>query len=123
VDSAALMENAARLPQGLDNCFAVTHTDHSPTTTKAFFFFMGKKRMTLKTVYQQIVIVVDRDELAKMLLAQPGFEIEKIEDKQNEVHFIFGRKDDCNMSLPLFSREEEQKLFSLQEELRHARRL
>jgi hypothetical protein len=44
--------------------------------------------MILKTVYQQIVIVVDRDELAKMLLAQPGFEIEKIEDKQSEVHFI-----------------------------------
>jgi hypothetical protein len=79
--------------------------------------------MILKTVYQQIVIVVDRDELAKMLLAQPGFEIEKIEDQQSEVHFIFGRKDDCNMSLPLFSKEEEQKLFTMQEELRQARRL
>src|SRR5687767_7955868 len=73
--------------------------------------------MTLKTIYQQVVIVVDRDELAKMLLAQPGFEIEKIEDKQSEVHFIFGRKDDCDMSLPPLSREEEQKLFSMQEEL------
>jgi hypothetical protein len=55
--------------------------------------------MILKSAYQQILIVVDRDELAQMLLPEPGFEIEKIEDKQKEVHFIFGRKTDIDMSL------------------------
>jgi hypothetical protein len=82
--------------------------------------------MILKSAYQQILIVVDRDELAQMLLPEPGFEIEKIEDKQSEVHFIFGRKTDIDMSLSCPTKkdsEEEKKLFSMQEELRQARRL
>jgi hypothetical protein len=82
--------------------------------------------MILKSAYQQILIVVDRDELAQMLLPEPGFEIEKIEDKQHEVHFIFGRKTDIDMSLSCPTKkdsEEEKKLFSMQEELRQARRL
>ena len=56
--------------------------------------------MILKSSYQQVVIVVSRDELTDMLLGQPGFEIEKIEDNQSEVHFIFGRKTDHDLSLP-----------------------
>jgi hypothetical protein len=82
--------------------------------------------MILKSSYQQVVIVVDRHELADMLLGQPGFEIEKIEDKQSEVHFIFGRRTDHDMSISFPSKrndEEEKKLFSMQEELRQARRL
>ena len=82
--------------------------------------------MILKAVYQQVIMIVDHDELAKMLLAEPRFEIEKIEDKQNEVHFIFGRKTDIDMSLSCPTKkdsEEEKKLFSMQEELRQARRL
>jgi hypothetical protein len=82
--------------------------------------------MILKSAYQQILIVVDRDELAQMLLPEPGFEIETIEDQQHEVHFIFGRKTDIDMSLSCPTKkdsEEEQKLFSMQEELRQARRL
>jgi hypothetical protein len=82
--------------------------------------------MILKSAYQQLLLIVDRDELAKMLLPEPGFEIEKIEDKQGEVHFIFGRKTDIDMSLPCPTQEpseEDKKLFSMQEELRQARRL
>jgi hypothetical protein len=82
--------------------------------------------LNVGSTYQQVVIVVNRDELADMLLGQPGFEIEKIEDNQSEVHFIFGRKTDFDMSLSPPSKErdeEEKKLFSMQEELRQARRL
>jgi hypothetical protein len=82
--------------------------------------------MILKSAYQQVLIIVSRDELAEMLLPEPRFEIEKIEDKQNEVHFIFGRTTDIDMSLSCPTKkdsEEEKKLFSMQEELRQARRL
>jgi hypothetical protein len=74
--------------------------------------------MILKSSYQQVVIVLDRDELADMLLAQPGFELEKIEDKQGEIHFIFGVRTDHDVLLlpPKERKEEEKKLFSMQEE-------
>ena len=71
--------------------------------------------MILKSSYQQVVIIVDRNELADMLLGQPGFEIEKIEDQQSEVRFIFGRKTDHDISLSSPSKrndEEEQKLLA-----------
>ena len=46
VDSAALMENASRLPQGLDNCCAVTHTDAQHCNNKRLFsFFKGEKML------------------------------------------------------------------------------
>ncbi len=33
-----------------------------------------------QSLYEQIVIIVGREELARMLRAEQGFEIEKIED-------------------------------------------
>ena len=46
MDSAALMENASRLPQGLDNCYAVTHTDAQHCNNKRLFsFFKGEKML------------------------------------------------------------------------------
>jgi hypothetical protein len=81
VDSAALMENAMRLPQGLDNCFAVTHTDHSITTTKTFFFSMGKRKMQKKVLDEELVMQIDREELGQLLSADPGFEVQNIEER------------------------------------------
>jgi hypothetical protein len=59
---------------------------------KAFFlFFNGEKRMIKQSLYEQIVIVVGRDELAQMLRAEQGFEIEKIEVQQSEIRFTLER--------------------------------
>jgi hypothetical protein len=46
--------------------------------------------MIRQSRYEQVVILVGRDELAQMLRAEQGFEIEKIEDRQSEIHFTLG---------------------------------
>jgi hypothetical protein len=51
-----------------------------------------RRPMIKESLYEQIVIVVDRAELAQLLRADPEFEIEKINDKQEKVYFILGRK-------------------------------
>jgi len=47
--------------------------------------------MLKESLYEQIVIVVEREELAQMLRAEQRFEIEKIEDRQSEIRFTLGR--------------------------------
>ncbi len=48
--------------------------------------------MIKQSLYEQVVIIVGRVELAQMLRAEQGFEIEKIEDQQSEIRFTLGRK-------------------------------
>jgi hypothetical protein len=97
VDSAALMENASRLPQGLDNCFAVTHTDHSTTTTKSFFsFYKGEKKMLKKSLFEELIMTITKEDLARLLGAAEGFQIDAIWDKQTNVVFSLIRQTDFN---------------------------
>ncbi len=48
--------------------------------------------MIKQSLYEQVVVIVGREELAQMLRAEQGFEIEKIEDQQSEIRFTLGRK-------------------------------
>jgi hypothetical protein len=57
--------------------------------------------MIKQSLYEQIVIVIGRDELVRMLRAEQGFEIEKIEDQQSEIHFTLGRKTELDEEIPL----------------------
>jgi hypothetical protein len=50
---------------------------------------MGEKKMMKKSRYERVVIVISRDELTQMIGAEEGFEIEKMEDKQDEIFWLF----------------------------------
>jgi hypothetical protein len=48
--------------------------------------------MMKESLYEQIVVVVDRPELAQLLGVDGEFELERIDDKQEKIYFILGRK-------------------------------
>jgi hypothetical protein len=73
-----------------------------------------ERPMIQQSLYEQIVIVVGREELAQMLRAEQGFEIEKIEDQQSEIRFTLGRKTDLDEEIAPEERTEpkrREKLF------------
>jgi hypothetical protein len=61
---------------------------------------MGRRPMLKESLYEQIVIVVDRVELAQLLRADPEFEIETIDDRQEKIYFTLGRKTDLYEEIP-----------------------
>ena len=65
--------------------------------------------MIKQSRYEQVVIVVGREELAQMLRAEQGFEIEKIEDKQDEIRFTLGRKTDLDEDIAPLERTEQKR--------------
>jgi hypothetical protein len=73
-----------------------------------FFSFWGK-RMIKQSLYEQIVIVVGREELAQMLRAEQGFEIEKIEDQQSEIRFTLGRNTELDEEIVAVERTEQKR--------------
>jgi hypothetical protein len=63
--------------------------------------------MIKQSLYEQVVIIVGREELAQMLRAEQGFEIEKIEDQQSEIRFTLGRKTELKEEIePTQNRKE-----------------
>lgn len=66
--------------------------------------------MIKQSLYEQIVIVVGRDELAQMLRTEQGFEIEKIEDKQDEIRFTLGRKTELDEEIVPPERIEQKQM-------------
>ena len=65
--------------------------------------------MIKQSLYEQVVIIVGREELAQMLQAEQGFEIEKIEDQQSEIRFTLGRKTDLDEEIEPEKRTEQKR--------------
>jgi hypothetical protein len=65
--------------------------------------------MTKQSLYEQVVIIVGREELAQMLQAEQGFEIEKIEDQQSDIRFTLGRKTDLDEEIEPEKRTEQKR--------------
>jgi hypothetical protein len=65
--------------------------------------------MTKKSRYERVVILVGREELAQMLRAESGFEIEKIEDEQSEIHFTLSRKTELDEEIEPEGRTEQKR--------------
>jgi hypothetical protein len=63
----------------------------------------------IKTVYEERVIVIDNEELARLLGLEPGFTLQHIEEAGLDFHLVFSRKADCLEELP--RREERKGLF------------
>jgi hypothetical protein len=66
--------------------------------------------MIKQSLYEQIIIVVGREELAQMLRAEQGFEIEKIEDKQDEIRFTLGRTTELDEEIVPPERTEQNRM-------------
>jgi hypothetical protein len=66
--------------------------------------------MTKKSLYERVVILVGREELAQMLRAEQGFEIEKIEDQQSEIRFTLGRTTDLDEEIMPEERTEQKRM-------------
>lgn len=69
--------------------------------------------MIKESLYEQIVIVVDRAELAQLLRADSEFEIEKIDDRQEKIYFTLGRKTDLYEEILPRERAEQKPMEKL----------
>jgi hypothetical protein len=64
--------------------------------------------MIRKALYEELIIQVDREELARLLDIDPGFEVQNIEQDDKEFQFILSRKTDLSKESP---RREERRSF------------
>jgi hypothetical protein len=64
--------------------------------------------MIKKALYEELIIQVDREELARLLDIDPGFEVQNIEQDDKEFQFILSRKTDLSKESP---RREERRSF------------
>jgi hypothetical protein len=64
--------------------------------------------MIKKALYEELIIHVDREELARLLDIEPGFEVQNIEEQGKEFRLILSRKTDLNEKIP---RREERRGF------------
>jgi hypothetical protein len=63
----------------------------------------------IKTVYEELIIHIDNEVLARLLGLEPGFTLQHIEEAGMDFQLIFSRKADLSEKLPL--REERKGLF------------
>jgi hypothetical protein len=63
----------------------------------------------IKTVYEEVVILMDNEELARLLGLAPGFTLQHIEEEGLDFRLIFSRKVDPVEQLS--HREERKGLF------------
>jgi hypothetical protein len=52
--------------------------------------------MIKKALFEELIIHVDKEELARLLDIEPGFEVQIIEEQGKEFRFILSRRTDLN---------------------------
>jgi hypothetical protein len=67
-----------------------------------------REPMIKKALYEELTIHIDKEELGRLLGADPGFEVQNIEAEGKEYRFILSRKTDLNETAPV---QEEKKRF------------
>jgi len=63
--------------------------------------------MIKKALFEELIIHVDKEELARFLDLEPGFEVQQIEEEGQAFRLIFSRTTD--LSPPLHRQEERRK--------------
>jgi hypothetical protein len=48
--------------------------------------------MIKKSLYEELCIQIDKEELAQLLGADPGFSVENVEEEKGEIRFMLSRK-------------------------------
>jgi hypothetical protein len=64
--------------------------------------------MMKKALFEELIIHVDKEELARLLDIESGFEVQNIEEQGKEFRLILSRKTDLNEKIP---RREERRSF------------
>ena len=64
--------------------------------------------MIKKALFEELIIHVDKEELARLLDIDPGFEVQNIEEDGKAFRLIFSRKTDLSEESP---RREERRNF------------
>jgi hypothetical protein len=64
--------------------------------------------MMKKALFEELIIHVDKEELARLLDIEQGFEVQNIEEQGKEFRLILSRKTDLNEKIP---RREERRSF------------
>ena len=65
--------------------------------------------MIKKALFEELIIHVDKEELAQLLDIEPGFEVQNIEEQGKEFRLILSRRTDLDEKIP--RREERRGLF------------
>jgi hypothetical protein len=69
--------------------------------------------MVKESLYEQMVIVVERAELAQLLQADKDFERERIDDQQEKIYFTLGRKTDLYEEITPVERKQQKTMEKL----------
>jgi hypothetical protein len=64
--------------------------------------------MMKKALFEELIIHVDKEELARLLDIEQGFEVQNIEEQGKEFRLILSRKTDLNEKIP---RREDRRSF------------
>jgi hypothetical protein len=64
--------------------------------------------MMKKALFEELIIHIDKEELARLLDLEPGFEVQNIEEQGKEFRLILSRKTDLNEKIP---RREDRRSF------------
>ena len=52
--------------------------------------------MIKKSLHEELTIHIDKEELAQLLGADPGFSVEHVEEEKGEIRFLLSRKTTLN---------------------------
>jgi hypothetical protein len=69
---------------------------------------VGGMTMIKKALFEELIIHVDKEELARLLDIETGFEVQNIEEQGKEFRFILSRRTDLNENP---RRQERRSLF------------
>jgi hypothetical protein len=61
---------------------------------------VGGMTMIKKALFEELIIHVDKEELARLLEIEPGFTVQQIEEQGQEFRLIFSRTTDLNEKIP-----------------------
>ena len=64
--------------------------------------------MIKKALFEELIIHVDKEELARLLEIEPGYEVQNNEEQGKEFRFILSRRTDLNENP---RRQERRSLF------------
>jgi hypothetical protein len=70
--------------------------------------------MIKKSFYEELTIHVDKEELAQLLGADPGFSVQNVEEEKGEIRFTLSRKNalgetSSDSQTPHTSREQAER--------------
>ena len=65
--------------------------------------------MIKKALFEELIIHVDKEELAQLFDIEPGYEVQNIEEQGKEFRFILSRRTDLGEKIT--RREERRGLF------------